>query len=104
MYYFAATTVTDPQSYFLSQGVLGVVLVVLAGAFVLYYRSAEKAKTDKDIEIKALNKIIYDIQDARRVDYKETAKEVTDVLQDNSQNLRILSEKIEVGKAIERHR
>jgi hypothetical protein len=102
MLFFAATT--DPTTYFLQQGLLGVVLVVLAGAFVLYYRSSEKAKSDRDLEIKGLNKIIYDIQELRRVDYKDTTKEVTDVLQDNSQNLRILSEKIEVGKAIERDR
>lgn len=84
-------------NYLFTQGVLGVVLVILAIAFIYYYRSTQKQLTDNA-------KTIFDLQEARRVDYKETAQEVTGVLQDNSQNLRILSEKIEVGKSIERNR
>lgn len=84
-------------SYLFTQGVLGVVLVLLGIAFIYYYKSTQKQLGDNA-------KTIFDLQEARRLDFKETAKEVTDVLQDNSQNLRILSEKIEVGKSIERNR
>lgn len=72
-------------------------LLVLAGAFIIYYRAAEKQKKEDA-------KTIFDLQTARLTDSKETTKEVTDVLQNNSQSMRILSEKIEVGKAIERNR
>lgn len=88
---------TSPGGYFFTKGVLGVVLVVLTGAFVVYYRSSEKQKKDDA-------KTIFDLQTARLQDSRDTTKEVTDVLQNNSQNLRILSEKIEVGKSIERNR
>lgn len=84
-------------NYLLTQGVLGVVLVILGVAFVVYYRSSEHQKSQDA-------KTIFDLQESRRIDYKETTKEVTTVLQDNSTNLRILSEKIEVAKSIERNR
>jgi hypothetical protein len=95
MFAEAADPVSGVTSYLFTQGVLGFVLVVLGFAFYKYYHSAEAQK-------KADAKTIFDLQEARRLDYKETTKEVTEVLQNNSQNLRILTEKIEVGKSLER--
>lgn len=88
---------SSPAAYLFTQGVLGVVVVVLALAFAGYYKASESQKRDDA-------KIIFDLQNARLQDSKDITKEVTDVLRDNSQNLRILSEKIEVGKSIERNR
>ncbi len=85
------------SNYLFTQGVLGVVIVGLLLAFGIYYRASEKQKV-------ADSKTIYDLQEARRVDYKDTLKEVTGVMQDSSQNIRILSEKIEVGKELNRRR
>lgn len=82
-------------TYFFTQGVLGVIVVVMACTFAYYYRKTQKQIDDKD-------KVIFDLQEARRMDYKETLKEFTDVVQTNSTSMRILSEKIEVGKRIER--
>lgn len=81
-----------PDAYFFTQGVLGVVLVCLAIAFIWYYKNSQKKIDD-------LNKIIFQGQSDRLADSKENTKEVTTVLQENSQNLRILSEKIEIGKS-----
>lgn len=86
----------DPTSsasnYFFTQGVLGVVLVLLGVAFIYYYRTTQKQLREKDDKI-------LEIMEARRVDSQETTKEVTTVLSSNSQAMAILSEKIAVGKA-----
>jgi hypothetical protein len=78
-------------TYFFTQGVLGVVLIVLAGAFAFYYRS-------KESDIKDLNKIIFDLQAARVQEAKDISKEVITVLSDNSQTNRVLAEKIDAAK------
>lgn len=83
----------SPETYLLTQGVLGVVTLALA----LVIRFMFKYYSSK---IDDLNKIIFQGQADRLTDSKENTKEVTGVLQENSQNLRILSEKIEVGKSI----
>lgn len=88
---------TDVTKFFFNQGVLGVIIVILAGVFVFYYRSSEKQKREDATKI-------FDLQEARRVDYKEITEKVTTVVQNNSQNMLILSEKIEVGKANDRRR
>lgn len=102
------TFATDPTGgftdYLFTQGVLGVVLAGLLLAFIYHYRTSQKRLDDKDVQIAVLNKQILELTDARRLDFKDTTNEVIDVLRDNSQNLRILSEKIEVGKAIDRNR
>lgn len=82
---------TSPENYFFTQGVLGVTLVALAIVFFWYYKTSQA-------QIKDLNKIIFQCQLDRLNDSKDTTKEVTGVLQENSQNMRVLSEKIEVGK------
>jgi hypothetical protein len=43
------------------------------------------------------------LQELRISEGRETLKEVTDIVQGNSQSNRILAEKIEVGKSIERN-
>lgn len=74
-------------TYLLTQGVLGVSCIVLAYVCVkLYNRTV------------ALQARIDALQDARLQDSKDVTKDVTAVLEGNAQNMRILSEKIEVGR------
>lgn len=74
-------------TYLFTQGVLGIAVFVLGFICVKLYNKTERLEKEKS-----------DILEAWRLDSKETTKEVTDVLQGNSQSLLILSEKIEVGK------
>lgn len=85
----------SPSTYLFTQGVLGIVVVVLALTFRWYFNYSQKKIDD-------LNKIIFQGQADRLTDSKENTKEATAIIQENSQNLRILSEKIEVGKSIGR--
>lgn len=70
----------DVGTYFFTQGILGVIVVVL------------------DIVcIKLYNKV-QELQDARLLDAKEVTKDVTTVLAGNTQSNLILAEKIETSK------
>lgn len=75
------------STYYLTQGVLGATVLVLAVVVTKLYNKTELLEKEKTA-----------LLEARRLDDLKTLKEVTDVLSANSQNMRILSEKIEVGK------
>jgi hypothetical protein len=78
----------DPGStYLFTQGVLGVVVVALSTVCIKLYNKVEKQQLR-----------IEELQDLRLADSKEVTRDVTEVLQGNSQNMRILSEKIEIGR------
>jgi hypothetical protein len=77
----------DASTFYLTQGVLGVTVVVLLFICNKLYNKTEKQQTR-----------IEELQDLRLQDSKDVTKDVTEVLQGNSQNMRILSEKIEVAK------
>ena len=74
-------------TYLLTQGVLGVACLVL-GIVIIYQ---QKKIDKKDARIEAL-------QDLRLADNKEVTKDVTEVLQGNSQAITVLTAKIEAGK------
>lgn len=74
-------------TYLFTQGVLGVVVAAL-----IIDRSGIIKKTDR------LQEKIDELQDLRLADTKEVAKEVTSVLQANTQSNLILAEKIEIAK------
>jgi hypothetical protein len=78
-------------TYLLTQGVLGVVVLVLGYVVIRLYNKTERLEQEKSELLKL------QLQDS-----VEQTRNVTAVLSDNSQNMRILSEKIEVGKQIER--
>lgn len=64
--------VTDPQSYFLQQGILGVIIVVLAMFIIwLLKRLDEKEKT-----IENRDQIILGLQEKRVVDYRENSEKI----------------------------
>jgi hypothetical protein len=84
----------------ITQGGLGLVAAV---ALWLYIQERREHREDNKMhreEEKSLQAQIYGIQDARLIDQRETTRDVTEVLQANSQAIRILSEKIEIGKQI----
>lgn len=78
-------------NYLLTQGVLGVAVVLLTGTLIYFQKKVDRLFARID-----------ELQNLRLIDSKEVAKEVTAVLQENTQSNRILAEKIEVGKSIER--
>lgn len=83
------------STYLFTQGVLGVAVLVLGLVCWKLYDSREADRKEWRAEVKELNTL-------RLTDSKEVAEKVILVMNDTSQNLRILSEKIEGGK--ERHR
>lgn len=74
-------------TYLFTQGVLGIVVVALSTVCIKLYNKSERQQLR-----------IEELQDLRLDDSKQVTKDVTDVLQGNSQNLRVLSEKIEIAK------
>lgn len=85
---FSQTAPPDsPASYYFTQGVLGFTVVVLAYVVIKLYSKTESQQ-----------KIIDEQRDLRLQDSKEVVRDVTSVMQSNTDNMRILTEKIEVGK------
>lgn len=86
---FAAT---DPSSgvtgYLFTQGVLGIACIVLGFVAVKLYNKNEK-----------LQERIEELHELRLQDSKDITKEVTTVLEGNSQSNRVLAEKIEIAKS-----
>ena len=95
MQYFAAT---DPASgifsYLFTQGVLGVVAVGLIIVVVYLVKKLDR----KELELGALYQKLIDENKTHTADYREMATHDQEVMNNTSQNVRILSDKIEVGK------
>ncbi len=83
----------DPSNYLLSQGVLGVTVLVLGTVVIKLYNKVERIEKEKD-----------DLQEARRLDAVASRTEVTSVLPGISQSLQNISEKIEISKEARRRR
>lgn len=80
------------STYLLTQGVLGVAVIVLGFVVSKLYNKTERLEKEKS-----------DLAEARRLDDKEQIEKITMIVQENTQSNRILAEKIEVGKSIERN-
>lgn len=74
-------------TFLLTQGVLGVAVLVLGYVVSKLYNKTERLEKEKT-----------DLMEARRVDTVQTLEKVTEVMQTNSQTNRLLAEKIEAGK------
>lgn len=74
-------------AYLFTQGVLGVAVLVLGWVCVKLYNKTERQQTR-----------IEELQDLRLTDSKDITKDVTTVLQGNSQSNYILAEKIEAAR------
>ena len=94
--------VTKGIEYLYSQGLLGVLLVLVISGFVWYYIRTEKDKREMLNEIKELNKLIFEQINLRVQDSQTVIKENTSSMRDSSQALYVISEKIETNKAIAR--
>ncbi len=70
----------DIGTYFFTQGILGVVVLVLAWG---YWKKDNALQAEKD---------------ARLQDAKETTKDVATVVQGNTQAMNVLTAKIDTGK------
>lgn len=70
----------DLTTYLLTQGVLGVACIALSIACIKLYNKLQE------------------VQDARLQDSKDVTKEVTTVIQSNTQSNLVLAAKIEAGK------
>lgn len=81
-------------TYLLTQGVLGVAVVVLGFVCVKLYNKNEKLQVEKD----QLQSEKQEIIDARRLESVQITKEVMEVLQSNSQSNALLAAKIEAVK------
>ena len=79
--------IPDVNTFLISQGVLGVAVLVLGFVVAKLYSKTERLEKEKS-----------DLMEARRLDSIETLKQVTEVMQTNSQTNRLLAEKIEAGK------
>lgn len=82
------------SNYLLTQGVLGVACLVLG--FVIVYQQRRNDK--KDLRIEELHETILALVQEHTKDYHDLAQKTTEVMRQDSQNIAILSEKIEVGR------
>jgi len=97
--YFAATApANDPVSFYFTQGVLGVTVIVLALVIRFLFSYYTKKVDEKDAEIKALNIAMLTNERTHTVDYREMAKNDQTVLLGNAQAQELLASKIEAVK------
>lgn len=98
---FSIFATTDPVEA-LSSGsyliLLAFIIVTLAGVIVALTRYFTKKLDSKDTEIRDLNKLIYTEGKAHTLDYREMAKDNSEVLQGNSQSIQLMAAKIEAVK------
>lgn len=83
-------------NYLFTQGVLGIVVVILLFVCNKLYNKADRLQTEKDV----LTKEIIDLTDARRIDDKATTTQVLNALSESSQTYRLVAEKIESAKRL----
>ena len=94
-----AQTTSDPAasavSYYFTQGVLGITVVVLALVIRFLFSYYTKKVDEKDAEIRLLNNARFEDNKAHVTDYREMAKADQQIMQGNSQANELLAGKIE---------
>lgn len=96
--YFAATEPTDPVSFYFTQGVLGVTVIVLALVIRFMFKYYTDKIDAKDAEIKALNEARLVDNNKHADDYRQMASNDQTVLSSISQAQQLLAAKIEATK------
>lgn len=96
--YFATAAPTDPATYYFTQGVLGVTVIVLALVIRFMFKYYTEKLDAKDLKIEALQNVRFDDNVKHTDDYREIAKNDQMVLQGNSQAIELMAAKIEAGK------
>lgn len=98
--YFAATEpITDPASFYFTQGVLGVTVIVLALVIRFMFKYYTDKLDKKDLEIKALYEARYQDYNKHADDYRQMASNDQAVMSTISQAQELLAAKIEAAKA-----
>lgn len=93
--------VTDPQATLASGNILAIlalIIVTLATVIALLTRYFVKKLDSKDVEIKELNKLVFNEQKAHVQDYKTMAEKDQTILLGNAQANQLLAAKIEAVK------
>ena len=85
---------TQTANYLLTQGVLGVAVLVLGWVCVKLYNKTERLQAEKDVLQKEKEAII----EARRLESVQTVTDYKDIVQGNSQSNALLIAKIEAVK------
>lgn len=89
---------TDPISYYFTQGVLGVTVIVLALTLRFMWNYFTKKIDEKDLKIELLQNARLDDNKTHTVDYRDMAKNDQSVLLSNAQAQELLASKIEAVK------
>lgn len=79
------------STYLITQGVLGISVLVLGYVVGKLYSKTERLEKEKS-----------DLAEARRLDDREQFEKLTQLVHDFTQSNRILTEKIEVSKVVHR--
>lgn len=94
----AATPGTDPISYYFTQGVLGVTVVLLLLTLRFMWTYFTKKIDEKDLKIELLQNARLEDNKTHTTDYREMAKNDQTVLLGNAQAQELLAGKIEAVK------
>lgn len=94
----AATPGTDPISYYFTQGVLGVTVVLLLLTLRFMWTYFTKKIDEKDLKIELLQNARLEDNKTHTADYREMAKNDQTVLLGNAQAQELLAGKIEAVK------
>lgn len=101
MQYFAevaAAPANDPVSFYFTQGVLGVTVIVLALVIRFMFKYYTEKIDAKDLKIDLLQNARLDDNKTHTIDYREMAKNDQTVLLGNAQAQELLAGKIEAVK------
>lgn len=86
------------SNYLLTQGVLGIAVLVEGIIIIYQQKKLDKKDTDHAEEIRRLNAALLTEVKDHATDYKEMAKREQEVLADVSQNMELFGEKIQIAK------
>jgi len=95
----ATAPANDPVSYYFTQGVLGVTVIVLALVIRFLFSYFTKKIDEKDLKIELLQNARLEDNKTHTTDYREMAKNDQTVLLGNAQAQELLADKIEAVKA-----
>ena len=94
----ATDPATNAVSFYFTQGVLGVTVIVLALVIRFLFSYYTKKVDEKDLKIELLQNARLDDNKTHTLDYREMAKNDQIVLSGNSQANELLAGKIEAEK------
>lgn len=94
----ASAPANDPVTFYFTQGILGVTVIVLALVIRFLFSYYTKKIDEKDMKIELLQNARFDDNKVHVADYREMAKNDQTVLLGNAQSMELLAGKIEAVK------